>query len=134
MNPICWQQTNSESLFNCFLGGQRMTKYIVLFRVWQDWSHRGLWLGDLVFSTTFNNISVILWWSVKLMEETGVPGENHDLPQVTDKLYDIMLYRVHFVWAWENRVQHEYNFLTADKIWEFFRWIRNDKIYWRDFV
>ena len=29
------------------------------------------------------------------MEETGVPRENHDLPQFTDKLYDIMLYRVH---------------------------------------
>jgi len=29
-----------------------------------------------VFNTTFNNISVILWWSVFLVEETGVPGEN----------------------------------------------------------
>jgi hypothetical protein len=24
-----------------------------------------------------NNISVILWWSILLMEEIGVPGENH---------------------------------------------------------
>ena len=31
----------------------------------------------MVFNTTLNNISVILWWSVLLMEETGVPGENH---------------------------------------------------------
>jgi hypothetical protein len=31
----------------------------------------------MVFSTTFNNISVISWWSFLLMEETGVPGENH---------------------------------------------------------
>ena len=30
----------------------------------------------IVFNTTFNNISVILWWSVLLVEETGVPGEN----------------------------------------------------------
>jgi hypothetical protein len=30
----------------------------------------------MVFNATFNNISVILWWSVLLMEETGVPGEN----------------------------------------------------------
>jgi hypothetical protein len=30
-----------------------------------------------VFNATFNNISVILWWSVLLVEETRVPGENH---------------------------------------------------------
>ena len=31
----------------------------------------------IVFNATFNNISVILWWSVLLVEETGVPAENH---------------------------------------------------------
>jgi len=30
-----------------------------------------------VLNTTFNTISVISWWSVLLVEETGVPGENH---------------------------------------------------------
>ena len=42
-----------------------------------------------VFNTTSNNISVISWWSVLLVEETM------DMSQVTDKLYHIMLYRVH---------------------------------------
>ena len=31
----------------------------------------------MVFNATFNNISVISWWSVLLVEETGVTGENH---------------------------------------------------------
>jgi hypothetical protein len=30
-----------------------------------------------VLNATFNNISVILWRSVLLVAETGVPGENH---------------------------------------------------------
>jgi len=35
------------------------------------------WIWFMVFNATFNNISVISWWSVLLVEETGVPGENH---------------------------------------------------------
>ena len=31
----------------------------------------------MVFNATFNNISVISWQSVLLVEETGVSGENH---------------------------------------------------------
>ena len=49
----------------------------------------GLWCVTLL-STIFQ---LYQWQSVLLVEETGVPGEN--LPQVTDKLYHIMLYRVH---------------------------------------
>ena len=37
----------------------------------------------MVFNATFNNISVISWQSVLLVEETRVPVEN--LYQVTDK-------------------------------------------------
>jgi hypothetical protein len=45
----------------------------------------------IVFKSTFNNISVISWQSVLLVEETRVPGENHR-PAV--KLH-IMLYHLH---------------------------------------
>ena len=31
----------------------------------------------MVLDATFNNISVISWRSVLLVEETGVSGENH---------------------------------------------------------
>ena len=36
----------------------------------------------MVFNATFNNISVISWWSVLLVEETREPGENHWLIQL----------------------------------------------------
>ena len=39
-------------------------------------THKGR-VGVMVFNTTFNNISVVSLWSVLLVEETGVPGENH---------------------------------------------------------
>ena len=33
--------------------------------------------GRTLVVNTFNNISAIPWWSVLLVEETGVPVENH---------------------------------------------------------
>ena len=35
------------------------------------------WFSFMVFNATFNNISVISWWSVLLVEETGGAVENH---------------------------------------------------------
>ena len=46
----------------------------------------------MVFNAIFNNISVIKLRSVLLMEETGVPGENHR-PAISDwpMLYPVNL-------------------------------------------
>ena len=38
----------------------------------------------MVFNATFNNISVLSWQSVLLVEETGVPGEKQ-VKQSLDK-------------------------------------------------
>ena len=49
----------------------------------------------MVFDATSNNISVILWWSILLMEIGGNRSTEitTDLLQVTDKPYHIMLYQ-----------------------------------------
>ena len=52
---------------------------------------RRLAVGVMVFNATFNNISAISWRLVLLVEETG-----ESQSQVTDKLYRIIMYRVHF--------------------------------------
>ena len=54
------------------------------------------WVRVVMFSSTINNISVISWWSVLLVEDIGVPGENHrPVTSHWRTLYHIMLYRVH---------------------------------------
>ena len=57
----------------------------------------------MVFNATFNNISVISWRSVLLMEETGVPGENRR-PNFSivskNSLYTIILFNNNVIRYW----------------------------------
>jgi hypothetical protein len=57
-----------------------MDKYFVLAMIWLKkllTLHITKITWFMVINATFNNISVILWRSVLLVEETRVPGENH---------------------------------------------------------
>ena len=51
----------------------------------------GWWF--MVFNVTFNNISVISWWSVLLVEETWVPRENHQ-PAASHFLWSPTLWNI----------------------------------------
>ena len=61
--------------------------FIIIFRI------------VMVLNATFNNISVLLWRSVLLVEETGILDKTTDLQQVIDSLYRIMMDRVHLAWT-----------------------------------
>jgi hypothetical protein len=49
--------------------------------IFKKYEHLNSWVRVkvrvVVFNATFNNISVISWQSVLLVEETGLPGENY---------------------------------------------------------
>ena len=51
--------------------------------------------APFLVNVTFNNISVISWWSVLLVEKTEYPEKTADMSQVNDKLDHTLLYRVY---------------------------------------
>jgi hypothetical protein len=70
---------NTKSIYiyyiflNVFLSGHCKE----LVRIMLIVIHSKNWFRFLMFNDTFNNISVISWRLVLLVEETGGPGKNH---------------------------------------------------------
>jgi len=61
--------------WNCEYTPRPVSKYTVWLR-----------FGFMVFNTTFNNISVISWRSVLLVEETECPEKTTDMSRLHRKL------------------------------------------------
>jgi hypothetical protein len=64
----------------------------------------------MVFNTTFNNISIISWQAVLLVEETRVSRENHDL-------YHIMLYEYTSPERGSTRIQWSGSISNTTEFW-----------------
>ena len=59
----------------------------------------------IVFDATLNNISAISWPSVLLVEETGVPGENHrPVASHWQTLSHNVVSSAHSGWNWTNHI------------------------------
>jgi len=54
----------------------------------------GVWCRAMAFIASFNYISVLMWRSDLFVEETEYTEKTTDLPQVTDKLCQTVLYLV----------------------------------------
>jgi hypothetical protein len=60
--------------------------------------HTYIWVRIIVINSPFDNISVISWRSVVLVDETGVPGEKYQLVASNWQMTNhIMLYQVHLI-------------------------------------
>jgi hypothetical protein len=62
-----WRECDTVPVIEYFLSWRTFIKIYII----------GLEVRVMVFNATFNNISVISWQPVLLVEESRVPGENH---------------------------------------------------------
>ena len=80
--PLYWKFNTTQGKWSIFIFSiNELNEWIyILDFLYGDLTLRGrhncFW-GFMVFNATSNNISVISWRTVILVEETGVSGENH---------------------------------------------------------
>jgi hypothetical protein len=84
---------------------------------------RKLRVRAMVFNTTFNNISLISWQSVLLVEETRVPGENHQpvASHWQTLSHNVVSSRPHMSRIRIHKVSgdsHYHTITTTNRIWE----------------
>ena len=79
------------------------------------------WDRVRVFNVTFKNISVLSWRFVLLVEETGIPGENHldyTSPWTGFELTTLVLVGTDCT----GNCKSNYHMTAARRYWQFVRW------------
>ena len=76
ISPLSYQKKNfpSQRIFDYDFKENKSLSLVNRTHLWITRGRLGGWF--MALNATFNNISVISWRSVLLVEETGIPGEN----------------------------------------------------------
>ena len=91
----------------------------------------------IVFNATFNNISVVSWRSILLLEKTGVPGENHRpvvkvsfslctiLVQISDVCRRYVVFHIYLAHNTNENSRSNYtSHRESPSPWSYGRWIK----------